>query len=103
MFYMLTVYAPESHSENLKNELFKTGAGKLSNYDCCAFETAGTGSFRPLEGSNPFIGKTGLIESVKETKIEMILEKKIMNKVRQCIIEHHPYETPAFHFTKIEL
>lgn len=102
MFYMLTVYVPESHSEKLKAKLFERGAGKLANYDCCAFETAGTGSFRPLEGSNPFLGKTGSIEYVNEIKIEMILDSKIKELVRQCIIEHHPYETPAFHFTKIE-
>ena len=52
----LEVYVPREYSENLKNALFKAGAGSIGFYDECSFTISGKGTFRPVEGSNPFSG-----------------------------------------------
>ena len=55
----LTVYIPESHLDVVKTALFEAGAGRYRHYDRCAWQILGDGQFRPLEGSQPFLGRQG--------------------------------------------
>ena len=64
--YKLIVFIPETHTEQVKTALFAAGAGRQGDYDCCAWQTLGQGQFRPLDGSKPFIGQQGDIETVAE-------------------------------------
>ena len=70
--YKLVFFVPESHKETVKTALFSKGAGQYQGYDCCAWETLGQGQFRPLEGSQPFLGQTNEIEKVDEYRVEML-------------------------------
>ena len=100
--FKIEVYVPETHCEMLKTAMFDAGAGKLDNYDCCAWQSfAGTGQFRPLNGSSPFLGETGKIERVKEIKIELICEKKFLRDVIKTIHKFHPYEMPALQYWEV--
>ncbi|HJO95906.1 MAG TPA: hypothetical protein QF753_21115 [Victivallales bacterium] len=76
--------------------MFDAGAGKIGSYDSCCWEVEGKGQFRALSGSNPFIGKMGEIENVKEFKIEVVCRIELVEKVVKAIMESHPYETPAY-------
>lgn len=87
---------PESHLEEVKTALFKEGAGKFGNYDSCSWETEGTGQFRPLHGSSPFIGDKNKIEQVREFRVEMLIQDIYINSVLSKLLEVHPYETPAY-------
>lgn len=99
----LEFYVPESHSSQVKTAVFAAGAGKIGNYDCCCWETSGTGQFRPCKNSNPFIGTEGEIEKVQEIKVELICEKKIISQVVEALKSAHPYETPAYQYWEIEV
>ncbi len=55
--YKLCYYVPESHLEVTKQAIFDAGAGRVGNYDCCCWQVRGQGQFRPLPGSQPFIGQ----------------------------------------------
>lgn len=92
----LVVFVPNEHAENVMSALFAAGAGAIGNYGECSFSTQGTGTFLPLEGSNPFIGKRGERESVSETKIEVLVSKHILNSVVKVMKEAHPYEEVAY-------
>jgi hypothetical protein len=46
--YQLIFYVPETHCESVKSALFKVGAGKVGDYDQCAWQVLGTGQFIPL-------------------------------------------------------
>ncbi|MDD5716335.1 MAG: NGG1p interacting factor NIF3 [Sulfuricurvum sp.] len=96
MLYHLFVYAPSVDAETIKDALFAAGAGRYQNYDRCSWECSGTGQFRPLEGSNPFLGHHNIEEKVEEIKIEMICETASLKKVLETLIEVHPYEEPAY-------
>ncbi len=96
--FQLVIYVPASHSECVKQAVFDAGAGKLGNYDCCCFETAGTGQFRPLPGSDPFCGDTGKVCQTPEIKLEMICTEKVLQPVIAALLQAHPYETPAYHY-----
>lgn len=94
--YKLNFYVPESHVEQVKEALFKKGAGRIGQYDCCSWQVLGEGQFRPLEGSNPFLGAKNQVEKVMEYKVEMVCEDDIIAGVVEELISTHPYEEPAY-------
>lgn len=99
----LVFYVPESHLSSVKNALFAAGAGKIGNYDCCAWQIKGDGQFRALKGSSPYLGKIGEIEHTVEWKVEMVFDNHLREKVLAALIASHPYETPAYFVVKSAL
>ena len=100
--YKLCFYVPEKPTDMVKKALFKAGAGKIGNYDSCCWQTLGTGQFRPLDNSQPYIGQQGQIESVAEFKIEMVCDDEHIKAVIEALKKAHPYEEPAFDVCKLE-
>jgi len=94
--FKICVYVPEKSVETVKQALFDAGAGRIGNYDSCCWQTEGTGQFRPLAGSNPAIGSQEEVEFVREMKIELVCEDKLVAGAVQALRESHPYEEPAF-------
>jgi hypothetical protein len=76
--------------------MFEAGAGRIGEYDYCAWQVLGEGQFRPLDGANPYIGKKGEIERVLEYKVEMVCEEEFLKEVIDAMKKAHPYETPAY-------
>lgn len=99
--YKIAFYVPTSHVESVKNALFAKGAGKIGNYDCCAWQTIGTGQYRSLDGSNPYNGTIGTLETVEEYQVEMVCEDHLLHDILRELIRVHPYETPAYSAHKI--
>ncbi len=97
---ILSFYVPSTAKEEVKKALFAAGAGRLGNYDQCAFEIKGIGQFRALEGANPTLGKLDQLEFVEEAKIEMVFEDKYLKEIVNALRLSHPYEEPAFHVLK---
>ncbi len=95
-------YVPESHLETVKQAMFDAGAGRLGDYDCCAWQTPGQGQYRPLSGSNPYLGVEGEVEQVAEYKVEMIAQRDVADKVVSAMKEAHPYEEVAYCVMRIE-
>jgi hypothetical protein len=100
--YKLCFYVPETHTEQVKMAVFAAGAGRIGDYDCCAFQVTGQGQFRPLQGSNPYIGDQGEIERVSEVRVEMICIEDKLKAALQALREAHPYEEPAIDLWKLE-
>lgn len=100
--YKITFYVPESHLEAVKAALFEAGAGRMGDYDCCAWQVKGQGQFRPLAGSDPFIGERGRLEAVDEYRVEMICADDCLQAAVTALKRSHPYETPAFDLVKLE-
>ena len=98
----LAVYVPLKYQEKLLDALFQSGAGNIGNYSETSFSASGKGSFKPLEGSKPFIGKTGERESVQEIKIETVFRERDLNRVINAVHQNHPYEEPAYDIYQLE-
>ncbi len=94
--YKLVVYVPATHLQGIKQALFDAGAGRIGDYDQCSWQVLGTGQFRPLAGSDPFVGKTGQVESVDEYRLEMVVDDQLVEPVIDALYRAHPYEEPAF-------
>jgi hypothetical protein len=98
--YKLTVYIPESHLEVVKDALFAAGAGRYAAYDRCCWQVLGQGQFRPLAGSDPFIGTQDQEERLPEYRVEMICADDVVAAVTDALRAAHPYEEPAFDFVR---
>ncbi|AFS78807.1 NIF3-like protein [Gottschalkia acidurici 9a] len=94
--YKICVFVPVSHTEIVRKALGDSGAGFIGNYSHCTFNTKGVGTFLPREGTNPYIGELGRIESVEEEKIETIVDEHILQKVISSMVKAHPYEEVAY-------
>ncbi len=99
--YKIEFYVPEADAEKVKAALFAAGAGRVGNYDSCCWQTSGAGQFRPLEGSDPHIGKIGAVEKLPEAKVELVCEGSKLKKAIAALKKAHPYETPAYQYWKV--
>ncbi|QTN41262.1 YqfO family protein [Marinobacter salsuginis] len=99
--YKLCYFVPETHVEQTKQALFDAGAGRIGDYDCCAWQCLGQGQFRPLEGSDPFLGKAGAIEAVDEYKVELVCADELIREALAALKRAHPYEDPAYEVYRI--
>jgi hypothetical protein len=97
----LSFYVPESHLEVVKSALFAIGVGKIGNYDSCSWQNLGRGQFRALEGSDPYIGQKGAIETVVEFKVEMVCDDELIKEAVDALRKAHPYEEPAYDVVKL--
>lgn len=101
--YKLCVYIPEAEVEEVKRALFDAGAGRIGNYSDCCWQVLGRGQFRPGEGSQPFVGKTGEVEQVSEYRVEMVCADDSVEAVIAALRAAHPYEEPAFDLIRVEV
>ncbi len=92
----LCFYVPESHLDEVKKAVFEAGAGKIETYDQCCWQVKGWGQFRPLQGSEAFIGQVGKLEFVEEYRVEMLLDGQFKDAVINALKKAHPYEVPAY-------
>ena len=98
----LEVYVPREYSENVKNALFKAGAGSIGFYDECSFTVSGSGTFRPIEGSNPFSGTKNVRENADEVMISAIFESEKQHQIINEMKAAHPYEEVAHQILNLE-
>jgi len=100
--YKLNFFVPENNKESVKNALFDLGVGRYDNYDRCSFETRGQGQFRALDGADPYLGKIGETEYVREFKVEMICATELIAEAVEMLKRVHPYEEVAYEVFKME-
>lgn len=92
----LVVFVPTTDADRLLDALAADGAGAIGDYERCAWQTTGTGTFRPLAGASPSIGQVGRIETVDETRLEVVLPREHRSRVLRAMRAVHPYEEPAY-------
>ncbi len=95
-YLKLVVFVPTGYEEAVAEALFAAGAGEIGNYAGCSFRSCGEGTFRPGEGSKPFIGKVGQSETVAEIRLEMIVPRGRLARVLEKMLKAHPYEEVAY-------
>ena len=94
--HKLAFFVPDSHVDVVKAAVFAAGGGRIGDYDHCAWQTLGQGQFRPLDGSQPYLGQTGQVEVVEEWKVELVVADELIVQVVAALKHSHPYETPAY-------
>lgn len=91
----IIVTMPVENLDEVRNAICNVGAGIIGNYTDCSIATKCIGTFKPMEGANPYIGEKDKLEFVQEEKLEV---RCSIDKVKEVISksrEVHPYEEPA--------
>jgi dinuclear metal center YbgI/SA1388 family protein len=92
----LVVFVPVADAPVLIDALAAAGAGRLGDYERCAWTTTGQGTFRPLDGAEPAVGTVGEVVAVDEARVEMVVPRAATSDVLRALKQAHPYEEPAF-------
>ena len=100
--YTLFFYVPQSHLDCVKDAVFAAGAGAMGDYQHCCWQVLGQGQFRPMPGSQPFIGEQGQLEQVAEWRVEMVVAATCIKPVMAALKAAHPYEEPAYAVYRLE-
>lgn len=98
----LATFVPESHFEAVRAALAEAGAGRIGDYDACAFATRGTGFFRPGDAAHPFSGRRGELERAEELRVEAEVARWDLPRVLQALRAAHPYEEVAYDLYPVE-
>ncbi|MGZ5263253.1 MAG: Nif3-like dinuclear metal center hexameric protein [Kaistella sp.] len=98
----LEVFVPNNFTQTVKNALFDAGAGNIGFYDECSFSVQGKGTFRPVEGSNPFSGTKNIREDADEQIISVIFEHYKQNQIIRSMKNAHPYEEVAYQIISLD-
>lgn len=91
----IVVTVPFENTDEVRNAICDEGAGIIGNYTHCSMITKCTGTFKPTDEANPYIGEKNKLEFVEEDKLEVICDINIVKKVLKRLREVHPYEEPA--------
>ncbi len=99
--YQIYFYVPLECAERVKEAMFQAGAGKIGNYQKCAWQVKGDGQFEPLAGANPALGTIDTLEHVAEYRVDMVCQKENLKNVLEALLKSHPYEEVAYGAFKI--
>lgn len=91
----IEVYVPESHLDVVRTALGEAGTGRVGRYDLCSSVAPVTGTWRPLEGANPYDGEVGVLQTAPECKLEMLCDAELASAAVQAAKKTHPYEEPV--------
>ena len=98
----LVTYVPNDHLEAVRTVLFSAGAGEIGNYDQCSYSSAGAGTFRGNENSDPFVGTAGQLHTEPEIRLEILVPRHLTGKAVAALQASHPYEEVAFDLIPLE-
>ena len=99
----LATFVPKDHAEAVRTALAEAGAGRIGDYEACAFATEGTGHFRPSAAANPHTGAAGGEgETVQEVKLEVEADTWALSRVLSALRAAHPYEEVAYDVYPVE-
>lgn len=101
--FKIVVFVPAGSEDEVRNAMSRAGAGWIGNYSDCSYMVKGTGTFKPMEGTKPYIGAAGKLERVEEYRLETIVPQKALHAVVAEMLKVHPYEEAAYDIYPLEL
>ena len=98
----LVSFVPINKASEVKEAIFKAGAGTIGNYSECSFNIIGEGTFLPNENTNPYVGEKDKLHTENELRFETIFPDYLKSKVISALINAHPYEEVAYDIYSLE-
>lgn len=94
--YKLVTFVPPAQLEAVAEAMFAAGAGRIGDYERCSYRLNGQGTFFGTASTSPAVGRRGRLETVNETRIEVVVPPAALAEVVAALRRAHPYEEPAF-------
>lgn len=93
----LEIFLPATHLEAVQQALREVDAGHIGNYDCCLSYSPVTSCWRPLPGTNPYLGQMGEVSCEPELKVEVTCYLERLDETLEAVKRVHPYEEPVIY------
>lgn len=91
----IEIFIPETHLAILQDALRSVDAGHIGNYDSCLSYSKVISCWRPLEGSDPYLGEKNALSTEPELKVEVTCPRNRVDLTVEAIKKVHPYEIPV--------
>lgn len=91
----LEIFIPADHLKPLRRALHQVDAGHIGQYDSCLSYSAVTSCWRPLAGSDPYLGTVGEVSTEPELKVEVTCRRARVDETVEAVKCVHPYEEPV--------
>jgi dinuclear metal center YbgI/SA1388 family protein len=98
----IVVFLPPADLHRVAEAAFAAGAGRIGNYDRCAFWGEGVGTFVGGSGTHPAVGSPGRQEVVHEVRLELLAPCRLAPAICDAIRAAHSYEEPALDVYPVE-
>lgn len=98
----IVTFVPEADVDRVAGAMADAGAGVIGNYESCSFRIVGEGTFRGTAEANPVVGRRGILERVREIRLEMAVPGPRMSEVVAALRGAHPYEEVAYDIYPID-
>jgi ribonuclease HI len=95
-------FVPAEAVEKVAAAVFAAGAGRIGDYEGCAFAAEGKGWFTPGPDAHPAVGRLSIPERAPELRWETVVSRGRLNLVVEAYLGAHPYEEPAFDVYPVE-
>jgi dinuclear metal center YbgI/SA1388 family protein len=92
----VVTFVPARSVAGLIAALSAAGAGRIGDYEQCAFTVDGVGRFVAGPSTSPFAGAAGGSNAEPEVRVEMVAPRSRSDAVVTALLREHPYEEPAF-------
>lgn len=93
--YKLEIFLPERCFDAVREALWSVDAGHIGAYDRCMSWSRVHSCWRPLEGTDPFLGTPGEVCQAEELKIEVCCRGERLQETLAAVRAAHPYEEPV--------
>ena len=94
--FKLVTFVPGEAVDAVRDALAEAGAGVIGNYSHCSFQSPGTGTFKPMPGAEPYVGKVGELEKAPEFRLEVLVPEAGLHDAISALLAAHPYEEVAY-------
>ncbi len=91
----LELFAPKEYLPQIEAALWAVDAGHIGAYDRCLSVSAVESTWRPLAGSDPFLGAEGELCRAEEMKVEVTCLAEKAAETVAAVKAAHPYEEPV--------
>ena len=102
-FCKMEIFLPEEALPAVREALYRADAGHIGNYDRCLSYSPVTGCWRPLDGTNPYLGTVGEVCEAPELKIEVTCRTGAVPETLRAVRAAHPYEEPVINVIPLYL
>ena len=93
--YKLEIFLPQSCFDAVRQALWAVDAGHIGAYDRCLSRSRVESCWRPLEGTDPFLGTPGELCRAEEWKVEVCCREDRLAETLAAVRAAHPYEEPV--------
>lgn len=88
----IVTFVPAGEVDKVRGALASAGAGLIGEYSVCSFSAPGTGTFLGSPDTSPATGKPGVLETLGEVRLEMVIPLRAVALAVELLNQFHPYE-----------